>query len=69
MINGPKYPLINGFWETIKINGKLMEIFGELMEINGKFMAINGTNMAIYWRIIEVNRHYLLQEKHRIVLR
>ena len=32
MVNGPKYPLINGFLEAIKINGKLMEIIGELME-------------------------------------
>ncbi len=32
MVDGPKYPLINGFWEAIKINGKLMEIIGELME-------------------------------------
>ncbi len=32
MVNGLKCPLINGFLEAIKINGKLMDIIGELME-------------------------------------
>ena len=36
MVNGPKYPLINGFWEAIKINGNYWGINGKLMAINGK---------------------------------
>ena len=32
MVNGPKIPLINGFWQAINFNGKLMAINGELME-------------------------------------
>ncbi len=41
MVNGPKYPLINGFWEVIEINGKLMEIIRELMENEWPLMYAN----------------------------